>query len=309
MCTYVETPDVRLLIDAGVALGPRFRKMPHPLEYQARAQCRARIREYAQKANVIVVSHYHNDHHTPNYTEPVWLGSSPEESEQIYTDKIVLAKDARNAINFSQRRRGWMFQRFLKRIGSKCEIADGRVFEYGATKIKISPPTPHGEEQGQLGWLIMTGIESEDEKILHASDIQGPMSTSTMRLIVKDNPNLAIVGGPPIYLEGLKVEKTSIQKAIENAAKLAAKVPTIIFEHHVLRSDNWRTRSKSIFDAAEKVGHRVLTAADYLGVEPRLLESRREQLYLESPPSDDFLKWCALPREKRRLKPPPINYP
>jgi len=308
MCTYVETPDVRLLIDAGVALGPRFRKMPHPFEYQARAQCRARIREHAQKANVIVVSHYHNDHHTPNYNEPVWLGSSPEESEQIYRDKIVLAKDARNAVNFSQRRRGWMFQRFLKRIGSKCEIADGRIFEYGATKVKISPPIPHGEEQGELGWLIMTGIESEDEKILHASDIQGPMSTHTMRLIVKDKPDLAIVGGPPIYLEGLKVEKTSIQKGIENAAKLAAKVPTMIFEHHVLRSENWRIRSQSVFDAAEKVGHRVLTAADYLGVEPRLLESRREQLYLESPPSDEFLKWCALPREKRRLNPPPIKY-
>src|SRR3990170_1030900 len=130
MCTFIETADVRVLVDAGVALGPRFRKLPHPREYLARNICRAKIREFAAKADVITVSHYHNDHHTPNYIETVWLGSSSEESEQIYQDKIVLVKDIRNAINFSQRRRGWMFQQFVKKIGKKCEVADGRVFEF-----------------------------------------------------------------------------------------------------------------------------------------------------------------------------------
>jgi predicted metallo-beta-lactamase superfamily hydrolase len=306
MCTYVETSDVRILIDAGVALGPRFRKLPHPVEYQARAQCRAKIREYARKANVIVVSHYHNDHHTPNYTETVWLGSSAEESEQIYKDKIVLVKDARDTINFSQRRRGWMFQRFLKNIGSKCEAADGRIFEYGATKVKISPPVPHGEEQGELGWVIMTTIESSDKKMLHASDVQGPMSTQTMRMIRRGKPGLAIVGGPPLYLQGIKVEKASVRKGIENGAKLAVTIPALVFEHHVLRSENWREETKPLFDAAQKTGHRVLTAADHLGLKENLLESRREQLYENDPPSEDFLKWCALPREKRRLQPPSV---
>jgi len=32
MCTYVETPDVRVLLDAGVSLGPnRFGFPPYPL--------------------------------------------------------------------------------------------------------------------------------------------------------------------------------------------------------------------------------------------------------------------------------------
>jgi hypothetical protein len=125
-------------------------------------------------------------------------------------------------------------------------------------------------------------------------------------MIIKGKPDLAIVGGPPLYLEGFKVEKASIQKGIENACELAAKVPTLIFEHHVLRSENWRDRTKPIFDMAEKAGHRVLTAADYLGVKPDLLEARREQLYENNPPPEVFLKWCALPREKRRLQPPPV---
>src|SRR5271157_2650394 len=124
MCTFVETPDVRILIDAGVALGPRLRRLPHPQEYKARNECRAKIREYAAKADVVVISHYHNDHHTPNYTETVWVGCTAEEAEAIYGNKLVLAKDIRNAINFNQRKRGWMFQRFVKRIGSKCEVAD-----------------------------------------------------------------------------------------------------------------------------------------------------------------------------------------
>ena len=146
MCTFVETPDVKILIDAGVALGPRFGKKPHPIEYQARARCRARIREYASKSQVIIVSHYHNDHHTPNYTDTVLLGSSAQEAEQIYRGKIVIMKSIRDSINLAQRKRGWMFQRFLKTIGSTCHIADGAKFEFGKTIVRMSTPVPHGEE-------------------------------------------------------------------------------------------------------------------------------------------------------------------
>lgn len=306
MCTFIETPDVRILVDAGVALGPRFRKLPHPQEYRARDQCRKRIREYAAKADVVVISHYHNDHHTPNYTEPVWLGSSAEESEQIYRDKLVLVKDIRNAINFNQRRRGWMFQRFVKRIGSKCEVADGRDYEFGATTVKISQPVPHGEDETELGWVLMTTIESQGEKVLHASDVQGPMSKLTTRLILKEKPGTLILGGPPLYLEGVRVDKASIHKGLENASRIAGKTPKIIFEHHVLRSEKWEDEAKSVLQASSEAGHELVTAAGYLGDRPKLLESRRERLYEEDPPSREFVKWTELPREKRRLQAPPV---
>lgn len=306
MCTFIETPDVRILVDAGVALGPRFRKLPHPQEYRARDQCRKQIREYAAKADVVVISHYHNDHHTPNYTESVWLGSSAEESEEIYRDKVVLVKDIRNAINFNQRRRGWMFQRFVKRIGSKCEVADGKKYEFGATTVRISQPVPHGEDETELGWVLMSMIESEGERVLHASDVQGPMSKVTTRLILKEKPSILILGGPPLYLEGVRVEKASIQKGLENASRIAEVVPKIMFEHHVLRSENWEDETKTVFQTSAKAGHEIVTAAEYLGEPLRLLESRRERLYEEDPPSGEFLKWADLPREKRRLQAPPI---
>jgi predicted metallo-beta-lactamase superfamily hydrolase len=306
MCTFIETPDVKILVDAGVALGPRFRKFPHPQEYRARDESRKRIREYAAKADVVVISHYHNDHHTPNYTEPVWLGSSAEESEQIYRDKLVLVKDIRNAINFNQRRRGWMFQRFVKRIGSKCDVADGKEFEFGATTLKISQPVPHGEDETELGWVLMTTVESQGEKVIHASDVQGPMSKLTTRMILREKPRTLILGGPPLYLQDVRVDKTSIHKGLENASKIAAEIPEIIFEHHVLRSEKWEDEAKSVLRAGSEAGHEIRTAAGYLGMKPRLLESRRERLYEEDPPSKDFLKWTELSRERRRLQAPPV---
>lgn len=306
MCTFVETPDVRILIDAGVALGPRFRKLPHPKEYRARNECRARIREYAAKADIAVVSHYHNDHHTPNYNEPIWLGSSAEESELIYRDKIVLVKDIRNTINFSQRRRGWMFQQFIKRIGSKCEIADRKEFDYGATKLVFSQPVPHGEEKAGLGWVLMTTVSCRNEKMIHASDVQGPMSKVTTKLILRQKPETLILGGPPLYLEGVRVDKVSIKKGLDNASLLAAQIRNVIFEHHVLRSENWKERTVQVFEAAAKSGCSVLTGAEYGGQQVMLLESERERLYEEDQPSEEFIRWTKLSREKRRGLPPPV---
>ena len=37
MSTFIQTPDVSLLIDPGVALGPRKPIIPHPREYIARS--------------------------------------------------------------------------------------------------------------------------------------------------------------------------------------------------------------------------------------------------------------------------------
>jgi hypothetical protein len=306
MCTFVETPDVRLLIDPGVALGPRFRLLPHPREYQARNECRARIRSYAAKADVIVVSHYHNDHHTPNYTETVWVGCSPEESAEIYRDKLVLAKDIRNSINFNQRRRGWMFQRFIKRIGSKCEIADGKSFEFGSTKIVLSQPVPHGEENSEMGWVLMTCVRAGEETFLHASDVQGPMSKETIRLILKEKPDVLVLGGPPTYLKGVRVEESSLSRGISNAAKIASVVPIVIFEHHILRSEDWRLEAKPVYDAASENGTKAVTAAEYLNQPVSILEPRRRVLYEEEEPSPEFMKWTELHRDKRRLQSPPI---
>lgn len=306
MCTFIQTPDIRILIDAGVALGPRFGKPPHPKEYEARQICRSRIREYASKSDIIIVSHCHNDHHTPNYADTIWLGSSREESEAIYRNKIVIAKDTRNSVNFSQRRRGWMFLKFIEELGSKFQIGDGSTFEYGGTKIECSQPVPHGEDDTNLGWVIMTTVESGGERIMHTSDVQGPMSSQTLKMILSQSLSLIILGGPPTYLGGIKVNNDLIKKAILNASKIASTVPVVLLEHHVLRSEGWREETKVVYEAGSEVDHKICSAAEYLGASPHLLESMRPRLHEIEPPSESFMKWYKLSRDKRSQTPPPL---
>src|SRR5256884_57284 len=77
MCTLVRTRDVTVLLDAGVALGPRFRLMPHPREFKERDHARERINEAAAKAKVVTISHYHNDHHTQTTSTRYGLEALP----------------------------------------------------------------------------------------------------------------------------------------------------------------------------------------------------------------------------------------
>ena len=59
MCSYIETADVKILLDAGASLAPnRFGLPPHPKEYDALAQCRKKIADAADKAEVVTISHY-----------------------------------------------------------------------------------------------------------------------------------------------------------------------------------------------------------------------------------------------------------
>ena len=72
---------------------------------------------------------------------------------------------------------------FTKTGGShakKLETADGRTFEFGETKLRVSEPVFHGPENSELGWVVMATIEVTGEKVVFASDIQGPMYTPTL---------------------------------------------------------------------------------------------------------------------------------
>ena len=65
-----ETPDVKVLLDAGISLCPyRFSLPPHPIEFQTIAKLRGRIAEAADTAEVVTISHYHFDHHTPSFED------------------------------------------------------------------------------------------------------------------------------------------------------------------------------------------------------------------------------------------------
>ncbi|MFX0198317.1 MAG: hypothetical protein ACFFCW_19535 [Candidatus Hodarchaeota archaeon] len=306
MCTFVETPDIKVLFDAGVSLCPsRFGYPPHPKEYMTLAECRKKIAETAKKAEVVTISHYHFDHHTPSYTDWFSNWSSAEAARQIYQDKLILVKNYRDKINFSQRRRGWLFAKTGGMQAKKIENADGRIFVFGNTQLKFSEPVFHGSEGSRLGWLLTTTIEHDNECFMFAPDVQGPMSTPTLKMILANKPQLIVIGGPPLYLTGL-VQPEHLREGMKNLERVVENVQTTILAHHLLRDENWRNASQSVFEAATQNDHVAATAAGYLKSESNMLESQRKQLFEREPPSSEFEKWLKLPHAKRKLSKPPL---
>ena len=307
MCTYVETPDARILLDAGVSLCPfRFGLPPHPIEFKTIIDCRRKIADAADKAEVVTISHYHFDHHTPSYED--WLcnwTTLDDTAREVYEGKTVLAKNPREMINYSQRRRGWVFQKTSGKYAQKLEVADGKTYTFGKTRLTFSEPVFHGSEDSYLGWVLMATVEFEGEKFMFAPDVQGPMSVETLKLIVKEKPQLLMIGGPPLYLAEFRVGEDQIAAGLKNLEKLTQKVPFIILEHHILRDENWREKTAKVYERANKSECYVLTAAEFLGKENRFLEATRKKLFADYPPSKEFEKWKrGLVRTRNPPKPP-----
>ncbi len=306
MCTLVETSDVAVLLDGGVSLAPyRFNLPPHPLEFHTIARLRKTIAEAADKATVTTISHYHFDHHTPSFED--WVVNWTEDGEtarQIYQNKTILGKNPKENINASQRQRAWMFQKTAGKYAKVFEAADGKTFAFGKTTLRFSEAVVHGSDDSMLGWVIMVVVEYSDERFMFAPDIQGPMSTHSLDLILDSKPNVIMLGGPPLYLGGFRVEFKQLEQGLRNLERIVEVVPTVILEHHALRDESWKSKMESVFQKASQSGHNILTAAEFAGKENLFLESKRKQLYHDQPISEEFKQWMKTLNDKKIVKPP-----
>ncbi len=308
MCTYAETSDVKILLDAGASVCPnRFGLPPHPREFKAISECRRRIANAADKAEIVTLSHYHFDHHTPSFGD--WLCNWTERGEtarQIYEGKNVLVKNPKDMINYSQRRRGWMFERTGGKYAQTFEVADGRSFVFDETRVRFSEPVFHGQEDSSLGWVLMSTIECQDEKFMFAPDVQGPISKRTFEVVAREKPQLLMIGGPPSYLAGFKVDENHIQAGFRSLERIVGSTPLTVLDHHLLRDENWMEKARNTCEIASRTGHIVQTAAEFLGMKNECLESVRKRLFNEDPPSKEFEKWMRLSDEAKKHTMPPI---
>jgi hypothetical protein len=129
---------------------------------------------------------------------------------------------------------------------------------------------------------MMTRVEAKDLVFVHASDIQ-LLDNRAVSLIVDWGADIALVGGPPLYLSKFLLEQRT--EAWENAKRLARHVDTLILDHHLLRSEeglSWLDRLST------ETGQQVICAADFVGRPRCLLEARRVQLYEEMPVPDGW---------------------
>lgn len=307
MCCAIETPDVSILIDAGASLGIRYNLAPHPREYLALAEARRKIRDYARKADVITISHYHFDHFTPPFlSDTIWTFAAKEEAEAIYAGKRVLVKDIRENIDYSQRKRGWIFQNFVGPMAKSVEEADGRTFEFGGTVLKFSAPFDRGEGEVELGYVIAATITHGGDSVTIAPDIQGPTAEDALAYIELCKSNMLYLGGPPTYLVQSRMQEEALTRSIRNMSRLASVTPLTLIDHHLLRDIDWKYKVAEIFSEAEVRSNIVKTASGHLGLADNPLEASRKMLYEREPPSEEFMAWTRMPMGKRRRIPPPL---
>jgi predicted metallo-beta-lactamase superfamily hydrolase len=310
MCTFVQTPDVSILLDAGVSLCPwRFNLPPHPIEFQNIQILRDKIAAAADRSQIVTLSHYHYDHHTPSFEDWIvnWTAQN-ETAQQIYQNKMLFIKSSKKNINKSQCDRVEMFLKTGAKYAKTVEEADDKTFVYGNTSLHFSKAVPHGDDQSAMGYVVMLTIEYGHERFMFAPDIQGPMSNMTLQLILEKQLSLLIIGGPPFYHQNLRVSDVAIQKAVNNLKEIVKSVPLTILEHHTLRDELFQQKTLSIKEQAKQAGHDVLTAAEYLNEKNNFLEINRKNLYKTVPTSKEFQLWIKnlnnSNNNKTILKPP-----
>ena len=267
MATLMEAGGKKIFIDPSAALGPlRYGLPPAREELEALDESKRRIHEIALESGILVITHYHYDHHDPD--------------ETFYQNKIVLAKDITQNINRSQKGRGGYFKQQVEKV-AELNFADGKRFDFGNVSITFSPPFPHGPEGIRLGFVLMCLVECRKERLLFGSDVQGPVSDAARDWIIGMNPTLLIMDGPPTYFLGYKFSMENLKKASDNMLEIIYRTKAkVILDHHILRDLKFKEHFKEVYDTKK-----VVSAAEYLGVENQLLEANRKILWKDKKPA------------------------
>lgn len=268
MATFLETDDVRILIDPAVSLAPmRYRLPPHPLEWRRMDESWERIEQYAELADVLIVTHYHYDHHDPGKPE-------------VYKDKPVYLKNPTQNINLSQKNRAAIFLKALKGFPKSLEYADGKEAHIGKTRIRFSKAVCHGTNP-RLGYVTEVSVSHGSEKLVYTSDVEGPSLDDQIQFILDEKPDVLIVDGPMTYMLGFRYSYKSLEISNQNLVRAIRETSlhTLILDHHFLRDLNYRMRIAPVYDAARRRNVKVLTAAEFAGRKIEMLEALRRELY------------------------------
>jgi hypothetical protein len=175
----------------------------------------------------------------------------------------------------------WMKSEWIHEFSTsdtKILFADGKTFRMGSTTLRFTRPFFHGIEYDRLGWVIGLVVECGGVKFLYGSDLQGPMLEDYANWVIEEKPQILIMDGPATYLFGYMLNRINLKRAIANAKLIIQKTSpqVLIYDHHLPRDIRYRERVAEIYQAAEKEGKKVLTAAEWFGEEPLILKYKRE---------------------------------
>jgi len=272
LCCYVKTGQRDILIDPGMALGyMRHKLLPHPKQVVMAERARRRIISLWEKATDIVFSHFHGDHVPLVDANPYQL-------------------HAMELAGLNNRTRAWRKNRdhlspheAVREESLRAALAlhflDGEDIRHGP--LHFSCAVPHGDPDVTDESVMMTQVE-EDRRFLHAPDIQ-LLHDQTVSEILEWQPDILLAGGPALYLS--RLSEKQINRAWQNALRLARKIDLFILDHHLLRCTEGITWLDQLSTAA---GKRVLCAADFMCKNRTLMEAERESLYRSLPVPEDW---------------------
>ncbi len=161
----------------------------------------------------------------------------------------------------------------LKLPNVEVRFADGREFRFGAMTLRFTKPLFHGVEFSRVGWVLGLIVECGDWKLLYSSDLNGPIIEDYSSWIISEKPNVIILDGPMTYMFGYVLNRVNLRRAIDNAIRIVreAGAELILYDHHLPREPKFKERTKEVWKAAEAEGVRLMTVAEYLGLEPAVL--------------------------------------
>jgi hypothetical protein len=278
LCCLVETNERKIVIDPGVALG--FRRhglLPHPIQVAASETTKKKIEKALKEATDVVISHYHGDHIPLVDANPYQL---PLERvvESLQHPRLWV-----KGIADLPPRQAYRARALVKRLDRSFTVAEGMVDGC----LSFSLPVPHGKAGGRGGNVMMTRIKDKSDVFIHASDIQ-MLNDEAVERILMWQPTMILASGPPIYLPSLSFEER--ENALHRTLRLAREVEILILDHHLMRSkkgEQWLDRVSSLS------GHKVICAADFMGLSRSLLEAERVLWYRKAPVPEGWHKAYA----------------
>lgn len=161
----------------------------------------------------------------------------------------------------------------LKSDRAEVRFADGKELKFGKTRVRFTPPLFHGIEFSRIGWVFATVIERGREKLIHSSDLNGPIIEDYADWIIRESPDVLILDGPATYMLGYTLTRTTLRRAVENAVRILEEtdLELMLYDHHLPREPKFRERTKEVWEAGRRERKMVLTAAEYLGKRPACL--------------------------------------
>jgi len=177
---------------------------------------------------------------------------------------------------FEGLRRMWTTEPWIPEMAdrrTRVRFADGESIGRGGTRLRFSRPLFHGIEYARLGWVIAVAVEYGRSKVLYTSDIQGPTIEDYGSWILREDPDVLILDGPPTYLFGFMVNRINLTRAVRNLVRIvrASSARVILLDHHPARESRYRERLAEVYDEARGMRRRVLTVAEWFDLEPLAL--------------------------------------